>query len=160
MRHPPNRFRSKRNHLWEASDWPLKAEGHLPGRGGGPRALKAAPVRRPFCACERGHGLYAAFLRKSSIFWGFSGFKSRGSALKGTCCAEHACVSPALGVVSLCLARGWGFVQRVAGLYAGGQSGTPEVNTSGYAGRPSGNINRNELCACRIEPDTKSVKDR
>ena len=68
-----------------------------------------------------GHGLYMLlFFGKAAFFGVFLGLGAEGDPRKGTCAAERACVSLLLGVVSLCLARGWGFIQRVAGFHAGG----------------------------------------
>ena len=107
-----------------------------------------------------GHGLYAAFLRKSSIFWGFSGFEGRGDPRKGTGPALRACVSLSLGVVSLCLARGWGFTQRVAGFMPEDRAErrrlAPRVMRVGILARSTG-ISRALAGLSRIQ---KSVKDR
>jgi hypothetical protein len=56
MRHPPNRFCFRRSHFREASDWPLEAEGHLPGRGGGPRALRTPNACTALCVWRRPEG--------------------------------------------------------------------------------------------------------
>jgi hypothetical protein len=37
--------------FWEASDWPLRAEGHLSGRGDGPKALMGVLSCARRCAC-------------------------------------------------------------------------------------------------------------
>ena len=85
-----------------------------------PKGFKGRSCPKAVLRPRNGHGPNAAFPRESSIFWGFFGVREPGKRSKGTCPAKHACVSLALGVVSLCLARGWGFIQRVAGFHAGG----------------------------------------
>ena len=49
-RHPSGRLQIM-GPFWEASDWPLRAEGHLSGRGDGPKALSYALWCAPRCAC-------------------------------------------------------------------------------------------------------------